>query len=94
MATPRVKEATWEREDTIRTNYPFLFQDKGIFFSYESPLIVDTVGKYLEQFGAPRLTGWLCVVLAALSAARTTHNGKRRTPEGVPGLANVFPNGI
>ena len=28
----RVDEATWERKDTIRTNYPFLFEDEGIFF--------------------------------------------------------------
>ena len=27
-----VEEVTWEREDTIRTNYPFLFKDEGIFF--------------------------------------------------------------
>ena len=26
-----VEEATWEREDTIRATYPFLFQDKGAF---------------------------------------------------------------
>ena len=27
-----VEEATWEREDTIHTNYPTLFEDKGMFF--------------------------------------------------------------
>ena len=27
-----VNEATWEREDTIRTNYPFLFKDEGMFY--------------------------------------------------------------
>ena len=27
-----VEEATWEHEDTIRTNYPFLFEDEGMFF--------------------------------------------------------------
>ena len=26
-----VKKATWEREDTIRANYPFLFEEEGIF---------------------------------------------------------------
>ena len=26
-----VKEATWELEDTVRANYPFLFEDEGIF---------------------------------------------------------------
>ena len=26
-----VEEATWEREDTIRTNYHFLFEDEGMF---------------------------------------------------------------
>ena len=27
-----MEKATWEREDTIRTNYLFLFEDEGIFF--------------------------------------------------------------
>ena len=26
-----VKEATWEDEDIVRSNYPFLFEDEGIF---------------------------------------------------------------
>ena len=26
-----VEKATWEREDTIHTNYPFLFEDEGMF---------------------------------------------------------------
>ena len=26
-----VEEATWEREGTMRANYPFLFEGKGIF---------------------------------------------------------------
>ena len=26
-----VEEATWEREDMIRVNYPFLFENEGIF---------------------------------------------------------------
>ena len=26
-----VKEATWEREDTIHANYPFLFEDEYMF---------------------------------------------------------------
>ena len=26
-----VEEATWECKDTIRTNYPFLIKDEGIF---------------------------------------------------------------
>ena len=30
----RVEEATWEREDTMRTAYPFLFGDEGMFFSH------------------------------------------------------------
>ena len=25
------KEATWECEDTIRSSYPFLFEDGGVF---------------------------------------------------------------
>ena len=29
-----VEEATWERDDTIRTNYPFLFEDEGMVFSH------------------------------------------------------------
>ena len=28
---PEVEEATWEREDTIRTSYLFLFEDGGAF---------------------------------------------------------------
>ena len=26
-----VEEAIWEHEDTVRANYPFLFEDEGIF---------------------------------------------------------------
>ena len=26
-----VEEATWEREDTMRATYPFLFEDEGVF---------------------------------------------------------------
>ena len=29
-----VEEATWEREDTMRTAYPFLFEDEGTLFSH------------------------------------------------------------
>ena len=29
-----VEEAIWEREDTIRANYPFLFEDRGFFFFF------------------------------------------------------------
>ena len=29
----RVEESTWEREDTMRATYPFLFRDKGTWFS-------------------------------------------------------------
>ena len=28
-----VEESTWEREDTIRATYPFLFKDEGTWFS-------------------------------------------------------------
>ena len=28
-----VEDSTWEREDTIRTTYPFLFRDEGTWFS-------------------------------------------------------------
>ena len=28
-----VEEATWEREDTMRATYPFLFEDEGTLFS-------------------------------------------------------------
>ena len=29
-----VEKATWECEDTMRTAYPFLFEDEGTFFSH------------------------------------------------------------
>ena len=29
-----VEEATWEREDIVRANYPFLFKDEGTLFSH------------------------------------------------------------
>ena len=28
-----VEESTWEREDTMRATYPFLFRDEGMWFS-------------------------------------------------------------
>ena len=28
-----VEESTWEREDTMRATYPFLFRDEGTLFS-------------------------------------------------------------
>ena len=28
-----VEESTWEREDTMRATYPFLFMDEGTWFS-------------------------------------------------------------
>ena len=36
MAAPwsgGVEESTWEREDTMRATYPFLFRDGGTWFS-------------------------------------------------------------
>ena len=29
-----VEEATWEHNDTMRTTYPFLFEDEGMLFSH------------------------------------------------------------
>ena len=29
-----VEEATWEREDTMHINYPFLFDEEGVFSSH------------------------------------------------------------
>ena len=29
-----MEEVTWEREDTMRATYPFLFNDEGTFFSH------------------------------------------------------------
>ena len=29
-----MEEATWEREDTMRTTYPFLFKDEGTLFNH------------------------------------------------------------
>ena len=29
----RVEESLWEREDTMRATYPFLFRDAGTWFS-------------------------------------------------------------
>ena len=28
-----VEESTWERDDTMRVTYPFLFRDEGTWFS-------------------------------------------------------------
>ena len=28
-----IEEATWEREDTMSANYPFLFKEEGMFKS-------------------------------------------------------------
>ena len=29
-----VEKVTWEREDTMRTTYPFLFEDEGTLFRH------------------------------------------------------------
>ena len=29
-----IEEATWEREDTVRANYPFLFDEEGALSSH------------------------------------------------------------
>ena len=29
-----VEETTWEREDTVRANYPSLFEGEGVFSSH------------------------------------------------------------
>ena len=29
-----MEESTWEREDTMRATYPFLFRDDGTWFSH------------------------------------------------------------
>ena len=29
-----VEESMWEREDTMRAKYPFLFRDEGTWFSH------------------------------------------------------------
>ena len=31
MAAPWNEEATWEREDTMLADYPFLFKEEGMF---------------------------------------------------------------
>ena len=33
MAAPRSGGVTWERKDTMRATYPFLFRDEGTWFS-------------------------------------------------------------
>ena len=35
-----VEEATWEHEDTIHTNYPFLFEDEGMFLVIDIKLLL------------------------------------------------------
>ena len=32
-----VEESTWERDDTMRAAYPFLFRDEGMWFSRSIP---------------------------------------------------------
>ena len=34
MEAPRSGGATWEHEDTMRTKYPFLFENEGTWFSH------------------------------------------------------------
>ena len=34
-----VEEATWEREDTMRATYPFLFEDECALFNIESLIL-------------------------------------------------------
>ena len=35
-----VEEATWEREDTIRATYPFLFEDEDVLFNIGTRLTI------------------------------------------------------
>ena len=34
-----VEEAIWEREDTMRATYPFLFEDEGVLFNIGSLIL-------------------------------------------------------
>ena len=34
-----VKNVTWEREDTMRAIYHFLFEDEGVLFDIESQIL-------------------------------------------------------
>ena len=34
-----MEEATWEREDTMQTTYPFLFKDEGALSNIESLIL-------------------------------------------------------
>ena len=34
-----VEGATWERDDTMRATYPFLFEDEGALFNIESQIL-------------------------------------------------------
>ena len=35
-----VEEATWEREDTMRVTYPFLFEDEGVLSNIGSRMTI------------------------------------------------------
>ena len=35
-----VEEATWEREDTMRANYPFLFEEEGMLLVIDIKLLL------------------------------------------------------
>ena len=35
-----VEEATWEREDTMCANYPFLFEEEGMFLVIDIKLLL------------------------------------------------------
>ena len=52
-----MEESTWERDETMRATYPFLFRDEGTWFSRNYMHGIVHVAYACECFDCPEFVG-------------------------------------